>query len=45
MFLRHKVTEAIWQDDLGQWKVTVENAERRFVEYADFLISAQGVLK
>jgi cation diffusion facilitator CzcD-associated flavoprotein CzcO len=45
VFLHHKVTETTWQDDLGQWKITVETAERRFVEYADFLISAQGVLK
>ncbi|KIW29292.1 uncharacterized protein PV07_05117 [Cladophialophora immunda] len=42
--LNHKVTEAIWREDLGQWKVTVENGGRTITEYADFLVSGQGVL-
>lgn len=48
--LNHRVTETVWQEDLGQWKLTVvqKNADgtgHTFVEYADFLISAQGVLR
>ncbi|RVX75122.1 hypothetical protein B0A52_01399 [Exophiala mesophila] len=42
--LNHKVVEAVWQEDLGQWKITVETEGRTFVDYADFLISGQGVL-
>ncbi|GAD93961.1 hypothetical protein AN0025.2 [Paecilomyces variotii No. 5] len=42
--LEHKVLEAIWQEDRGQWKLTVENDGQKFVEEADFLISGQGVL-
>ncbi|KEF54035.1 uncharacterized protein A1O9_09830 [Exophiala aquamarina CBS 119918] len=42
--LNHKVTEVIWQEDLGQWKITVETREQTFIEYADFFISGQGVL-
>lgn len=45
MKLNHKVTEAVWQEELGQWKVTVDNGGRAFFEYADFLVSAQGVLR
>lgn len=43
--LNHRVVEAVWQDDVGQWKITVESAGQTFLEYADFLISGQGVLK
>jgi cation diffusion facilitator CzcD-associated flavoprotein CzcO len=43
--LNHKVIEAIWQEDAGQWKITVENRGQTFVEYADFFVSGQGVLK
>ncbi|KAK4941743.1 hypothetical protein LTR10_018347 [Elasticomyces elasticus] len=42
--LKHKVTAALWQEDRGQWAITVEAPDRTFVEYADFLISGQGVL-
>ncbi|KAK3113607.1 hypothetical protein LTR53_008935 [Teratosphaeriaceae sp. CCFEE 6253] len=42
--LDHWVREARWLDDRGQWQVTVESQGRRFVEYADVLLSGQGVL-
>ena len=42
--LNHKVLEAIWQEDTAQWKITVENSRRTFFEYADILVSGQGVL-
>lgn len=42
--LNHRVMETMWQEDLGKWKVTVENSDRTFVEYADILVSGQGVL-
>jgi cation diffusion facilitator CzcD-associated flavoprotein CzcO len=43
--LNHRVTEAYWQEDVGQWKVTVEHEGIVRVEHADILISGQGVLK
>ena len=43
--LNHKVLETAWQEDLGQWKVTGLHEGRTFVEYADFLVAGQGVLR
>lgn len=43
--LRHKLIEATWQEGLGQWRLTVENPNGTYIEYVDFLISGQGVLK
>jgi len=42
--LNHEVKEARWMDDRGQWRVTVENEGRTWEEYADVLLSGQGVL-
>lgn len=42
--LNTRVVGAEWQEDEGQWKVTVENNGTQRVEYCDVLISAQGVL-
>ncbi|RVX74236.1 hypothetical protein B0A52_02068 [Exophiala mesophila] len=43
--LNHRVTEAIWQEESSQWKLTVEkNGQETFIEYTDILISGQGVL-
>lgn len=45
MRLKHRVTEAVWQEKTGQWKVTVEkDGQETFAEYADILVSGQGVL-
>lgn len=43
--LNHRVTEAYWNENLGQWKVTVVNEGNQRTEYADILISGQGILK
>ncbi|OQV09345.1 hypothetical protein CLAIMM_13475 [Cladophialophora immunda] len=40
----HRVIEAVWQEESGKWKVTIQNGGRHLVEYADLLISGQGVL-
>ncbi|KAK5046777.1 hypothetical protein LTR84_007130 [Exophiala bonariae] len=40
----HKVIEAVWQEQLGKWKITIENENQTIVEFADILISGQGVL-
>ncbi|OAG43077.1 hypothetical protein AYO21_02696 [Fonsecaea monophora] len=40
----HRVTGAYWQEDRGQWQVTVEHNGAVIQEYADILISAQGFL-
>lgn len=42
--LNTKVTGAYWQEDLGQWKVTVEAGGQRRDEYADIVVAAQGFL-
>lgn len=43
--LNHRVLETVWQEENGKWKVTVENGGQRLVEYADILVSGQGVLE
>jgi cation diffusion facilitator CzcD-associated flavoprotein CzcO len=43
--LNTKVTKAVWQEDLGNWKVTVACGGVGWDEYADVLISGQGVLQ
>ena len=45
IILNHRVTEAIWQEDRGQWKITVQGLDSVFTEYADILVNGQGVLK
>lgn len=42
--LNTRVTSAVWQEDLGQYKVILEHAGVRRTEYCHVLISAQGVL-
>jgi cation diffusion facilitator CzcD-associated flavoprotein CzcO len=42
--LDHWVREARWLEERGQWRVTVEHAGHRRDEYADVLLSGQGVL-
>ncbi|KIW81843.1 hypothetical protein Z517_04869 [Fonsecaea pedrosoi CBS 271.37] len=43
--LHHRVTEAIWQQETGRWRVTVEKpGGETSTEYADVLVSGQGVL-
>ena len=42
--LNTKVTSAVWKEEIGQWEVTVESEGIQRVEYAEVLISAQGVL-
>lgn len=42
--LNTKVVGAWWQEELGQWKVTVEHEGNQRDEYCHVLISAQGVL-
>ncbi|KPM42343.1 hypothetical protein AK830_g4202 [Neonectria ditissima] len=42
--LNTKVVGAWWQEELGQWKVTVEHQGHQRDEYCNVLISAQGVL-
>jgi hypothetical protein len=37
--------QALWQESIGQWQLTVEHEGRSFTEYTDLLISGQGVLK
>ncbi|EGY23248.1 phenylacetone monooxygenase [Verticillium dahliae VdLs.17] len=44
LHLNTKVVDAIWQEDSGQWQVTVEHEGVRRVEHCHVLISAQGVL-
>lgn len=39
-----RVEGAWWQEDMGKWKVTVENGGVSRDEYCDVLISARGVL-
>lgn len=42
--LGHEIVEARWMDDRGQWRLTVVHDGRRWEEYADVLLSGQGVL-
>ncbi|KAK5054472.1 hypothetical protein LTR84_001363 [Exophiala bonariae] len=43
--LNHRVLEAVWQEKTSNWRVVVEkNGQETFIEYADVLVSAQGVL-
>jgi cation diffusion facilitator CzcD-associated flavoprotein CzcO len=42
--LNHAVKEARWLDDRGQWRLSVEHAGQEWHEYADVLLSGQGVL-
>ncbi|KXH49914.1 cyclohexanone 1,2-monooxygenase [Colletotrichum salicis] len=42
--LNTKVVGAVWQEELGQWKVTVEHQGEQRDEFCHVLISAQGVL-
>ncbi|KAH8682082.1 hypothetical protein BX600DRAFT_485639 [Xylariales sp. PMI_506] len=42
--LNTRVVSADWQEDIGQWKVTVEHAGKQRDEYCHVLISGQGVL-
>lgn len=41
---KHRVVDAVWQQDSAKWKVTIENANQVIVEHADILVSGQGVL-
>jgi cation diffusion facilitator CzcD-associated flavoprotein CzcO len=43
--LNTKVTSAVWQEDQGKWKITVESGGHSREEFADVLISGQGVLQ
>ena len=42
--LGHSIQEARWMEDRGQWRLTVEHDGRSWEEYADVLLSGQGVL-
>lgn len=42
--LNTRVVGARWQEDLGQWKVTVQHEGKQRDEYCHVLISSQGVL-
>jgi cation diffusion facilitator CzcD-associated flavoprotein CzcO len=42
--LNTKVLGAYWQEELGQWKLTVEHEGQQRDEFCEVLISAQGVL-
>jgi cation diffusion facilitator CzcD-associated flavoprotein CzcO len=42
--LNTKVVGAVWEEDSGRWKLTVEKDGNQREEYCDILISAQGVL-
>ena len=42
--LGHEIVEARWMDDRGQWKLTIQHDGTRWDEYADILLSGQGVL-
>lgn len=42
--LNHWVKELRWLEDRGQWRVTIGNDGRRWEEYADVVLSGQGVL-
>jgi hypothetical protein len=42
--LNTKVAGALWEEDSGRWKLTIEKDGNQREEYCDILISAQGVL-
>lgn len=42
--LNTKVAGALWEEDSGRWKLTIEKDGKQREEYCDILISAQGVL-
>ncbi|KAK0777419.1 hypothetical protein LTR75_015961 [Friedmanniomyces endolithicus] len=42
--LNHWVREARWVEERGQWRISVEHQGQRRDEYADVLLSGQGVL-
>ena len=42
--LNTKVTSAQWQEEAGEWKITVERDGKSRDMYADILVSGQGVL-
>lgn len=43
--LNTEVTKAAWEESKGQWKVTVKHNGQSRDEWADVLISEQGVLE
>ena len=43
--LNTEVLRAAWEESRGQWKVTVQHLGQTRDEWADVLISAQGVLE
>ena len=43
--LNTRVVGAYWQEDIGQWRLVVQQEGIEREEYADILISGQGFLK
>ncbi len=44
LHLDTKVVGAVWNEEIGQWRVTVEHEGQQGDEYCHVLISSQGVL-
>ncbi|KAK4635895.1 FAD-binding monooxygenase moxY [Fulvia fulva] len=42
--LRHQITKAEWQEDIGKWRVTVRGPDGTFDDFADFFINGGGCL-
>jgi cation diffusion facilitator CzcD-associated flavoprotein CzcO len=40
-----RVTETVWDDELGKWKVEVDQAGTIIHDEADILVNASGFLK
>ncbi|KAK5079114.1 hypothetical protein LTR64_002465 [Lithohypha guttulata] len=42
--LQHRVLSAVWQEDRGQWEVTVEHNGETFTDFCDILLNGSGLL-
>lgn len=42
---RHRIEQALWDEEIGKWKVHVRSGDRVFVDECDVFINAGSVLK
>jgi cation diffusion facilitator CzcD-associated flavoprotein CzcO len=43
--LNSKVTESVWDDEAGKWKVKIEQSGKVKEDEADIFVNASGILK
>jgi cation diffusion facilitator CzcD-associated flavoprotein CzcO len=42
---RHRIEQALWDEEIGKWKVHVRSGDRVFVDECDVFINTGSVLK